>query len=92
MIHRAALALLVVFAAPQARAQECLTGLHRFQAGTCVTTFINSCGRPIHCTLQAEGVLANGTRVQDGRAQVIENGGSVSLSISGVARCGSFDA
>jgi len=42
--------------------------------------------------LQAEGVLANGTRVQDGRAQVIENGGSVSLSISGVARCGSFDA
>jgi hypothetical protein len=87
------LALLLAFVSlPAAAQQDCAVGAHQFKDGACTMTMVNTCGRPLNCTLLVEGVTARGDRISDSRGVAIPAGGSQSISVMGVARCGTFDA
>ena len=84
--------LLCLVALPVSAQQDCAVGAHQFKDGACTMTLVNTCGRPLNCTLFVEGVTARGDKISDSRGVGISAGGSQSISIGGVARCGAFDA
>ena len=77
--------------APALAQQDCVTGIHQFQGGQCTVTFVNTCGKPLNCTGYVEGISAAGQKVSDSKPMTLPSGGSVALSVAGVARCGTFD-
>jgi len=84
--------LLLLLASPAAAQQDCAVGAHQFKDGACTFTLVNTCNRALYCTLLVEGVTARGDRISDSRSFALSAGGSQSISVGGVARCGSFDA
>jgi hypothetical protein len=86
------LALLLCSLAFPASAQDCAVGAHQFKDGTCTFTLVNTCNRPLNCTLLVEGVTARGDRISDSKGFALPAGASQSISVGGVARCGNFDA
>jgi len=86
------LALLFSLLALPAVAQDCAVGAHRFKDGACTFTLVNTCNRPLNCTLAVEGVTARGDRISDSKGFALPAGASQSISVGGVARCGTFDA
>ena len=77
--------------APALAQQDCVTGIHQFQGGQCTVTFVNTCGKPLNCTLYVEGITARGDKLSDSKGFALPSGGSVAHSVGGVARCGTFD-
>jgi hypothetical protein len=87
-----ALAAAAPAVAPAAWAQQdCVTGIHLFQGGSCTATVVNSCGKPLNCTIYVEGYTAGGAKVSDSKGIALPIGGSLAHAVSGVARCGDFD-
>jgi hypothetical protein len=84
--------VLCLIALPASAQQDCAVGAHQFKDGACTMTLVNTCGRPLNCTLFVEGVTARGDRLSDSRGVAVPPGSSQSLSVGGVARCGTFDA
>jgi hypothetical protein len=84
--------LVLLIVSPAAAQQDCAVGAHQFKDGACTMTLVNTCGRPLNCTLYVEGVTANGAKLSDSRGLSVAANGSISISVSGVARCGNFDA
>lgn len=82
---------LFLFAFPAA-AQDCAVGAHQFKDGACTFILVNTCNRPLNCTLLVEGVTARGDRISDSKGFGLPTGASQSISVGGVARCGTFDA
>ena len=84
--------LLALIASPVAAQQDCAVGAHQFKDGACTMTLVNTCGRPLTCTLYVEGLTASGAKLSDSRGMSVAANASVSISVAGVARCAGFDA